>query len=470
MLLIDGLDLLATFDDQGTILENASILIDGPVIRSISTGQQDYPEDVIKIDGREMLALPGFINTHHHFFQQLTRADPLVHDASLIQWLLYFYPLWYGLDADQVYAASRLAIAQLLLTGCTTTSDMTYLYPRRQPEIFDATIQAARDLGIRFHPVRAALLEPEPETAAALESKGLDMAELCETPEAFFAECERVIAEYHDPSPLSMCQVGLGLTEKTYHQPQTMRSLAAMASQHDMLLHTHLHPRSAETELCQQQFGLTPLEFLEENGWLSPSLWIAHGTALTDRDIALLARNNVGVSHCPSSNMRLGMGVMPLPDLAQSDIRVGIGVDGGSSNDSGDILGELRLAYLIHRVRGIHREGSINEPAISPHEILRLGTGGGGSVLQRSDLGSLVAGNAADIILYDLKRFDYAGALSDPIAALLLCGENHHVDTTIVNGKVLVEGGRLVVADEQEIADDANHNSELLYARARSAR
>lgn len=462
-LVVEGLDLLATFDAEDTILQNASIHIDGSTIRSITSHTETVHNGSKVIDGRGKLALPGFINVHHHFFQQLTRAERSVHTAPLLDWLRRLYPTWYRLDARMVYAASRLAVAQLLLTGCTSTTDMTYLYPRSQVEIFDATVEAAADLGIRFHPCRAALLELEADLSSRLQIEGLEIQELSESADRFMAECERVVKRYHDPNPHSMCQVNLGLTEKTYHDPELMRQLAIFAQDNHLLLHTHLHPRADEIELCRSLYGQTPLEFLEEVGWMGTHVWLAHGTALDNEAILHLSRTGTGVSHSPSSNMRLGLPVMPLPQLLQEGVRVGVGVDGGASNDSGDFIGELRLALFVHRISELHSTSWDGPSATDPYGILRLGTRGGAAILGRSDIGSLEPGKCADIVLYRLDHFNFAGARTDPLAALLLCGESHIVDTTIVQGEVVVENGQLTRVDEEEIAFAANRASRQIH-------
>jgi cytosine/adenosine deaminase-related metal-dependent hydrolase len=370
------------------------------------------------------------------------------------------------MDEEAMHYATILSGAQLLLTGCTTTSDMSYFYPRGLSKLIDLEIAAAQELGIRFHPCRASMPAMEGDLFKQLEAQGIAVADLIEDQDTILAECERVIQDYDQPGPFSMCRVAIGQTDKTYRDPGFMRAMADLARRHSVMLHTHLHPRDDEVALCQELHGKEPLDFLDDTGWLGPHVWLAHATAFTPAYIERISRSGSGISHCPSSNMRLGYRMAPGPAMAAAGVKLSVGVDGGASNDTGDYLGELRQTLLVHRIRGLHSRPHTGAGATTPVEVLRLGTRGGASVLNRPEIGSLEVNKAADIVLYDMSRLGYAGALHDPLAALVLCGESHIVDTTIVNGRVLVRDGRLTQVDETEIADGANRAASHLLKSA----
>jgi len=466
MILIENLDYIATFDDDDSVVENGSILIDGPAVAAVGSLPEERPRADTIIDGSGKMALPGFVNTHHHFFQQLTRAMPSVHRASILDWLRTLYPIWACIDEEIVHHATLLAGAQLLKTGCTTTSDMAYFYPFGRTNLIDAEIAAARELGIRFHPCRATLVEMEGRLGDQLSAAGLPVSDLVEDKGQALQEFERVVHRYHDSSRFSMCQVAIGQTDKTYRDPDFMHDMAALADSCGVLLHTHLHPREDELALCRELHGQEPVDFLADTGWLGPHTWFAHATAFDDHSIERVAEAGAGVSHSPSSNMRLAYGAAPVPAMAAAGIDISVAVDGGASNDTGDYLGELRQAFLMHRIRGLHPAPYDGVNATEPHQLLRIGTRGGAAVLNRDDLGSLETGKAADIVLYDMTKLDFAGGLHDPLAALILCGESHIVDTTIVNGEILVQDGELTRLCEADIADGANQAAAKLIDRA----
>jgi cytosine/adenosine deaminase-related metal-dependent hydrolase len=465
--LIKDLDYVATFDDDDNrLLQGASIGITGPEITTVGKVDTPAEEAIVVIDGSGKIALPGFVNTHHHFFQQLTRAVPAVHCSSILDWLGYLYPIWAEVDEEAMRYATLLAGAQLLLTGCTTTSDMAYFYPHGRSRLIDVEIEAIQQLGMRFHPCRAGIPAMEGDLYDQLKGQGVPVDDLVEDPDSILSECERVITAYHDPAEYSMCRVAIGQTDKAYRDPDFMRAMADLAERYDVLLHTHLHPRDDEVVLCQELHQMEPLDFMDETGWLGPRLWLAHATGFSEAYVERVARAEVGISHSPSSNMRLGYPVAPVPAMIAAGVKVSVGVDGGASNDTGDYVGELRQTMLVHRIAGIHPVPYGGSGAVTPHDVLQLGTRGGSAVLHRQDLGALQVGRAADIALFDLHRLDYAGALHDPLAALVFCGESHRADTTIVNGKVLVSGGRLTQMDEKEIAVGANRHAARLMQQA----
>ena len=365
------------------------------------------------------------------------------------------------MDAEATYNAGLLACAELLLTGCTTTADMAYFYPYGRTDMFDAAVKAASDIGIRFHPCRAAMPAMEADLTRKLQEKGFPVGNFIEDPDLILNECERVIHQYHCPDKFSMCRVAIGQTDKTYRQPGFMRQMADLARQNGVMLHTHLHPRLDEINLCRDLYKIEPIDFLAEHGWTGEDVWFAHATSFTQEYIDRVVETRTGISHSPSSNMRLNYASTPIPALIAAGAKVSVGVDGGASNDSGDYLGELREVLYVHRIRGIHAEPFNSASNTTPYGVLKLGTRGGADVLNRPEIGSLEAGKAADIAIFNLNRVDFA-ATHDPLAALIMCGISHRVDTTIVNGKILVKDGLLTVLDEDEIANRANTSARRL--------
>ena len=465
-LLIKNIDCIGTFDDEDRILYGGSILVDGCKISKVGNFKTDGVPVDDEIDGGGRVALPGFVNTHHHFFQQLTRAYPPVHSCSVADWLFHLHPIWGEMDEEGMYFASLSAAAELLLTGCTTTSDMTYFFPYSRTSFIDIEIQATSEIGIRFHPMRGSMPRMEGDLADRLEKAGFPGRSLTEKTDFILSDCERVIKRYHDPGRYSMCRVVVGPTDKTYDQPGFMQDLADLARRHGVSMHTHLHPRRDEVAMVRERFGKEPIDFLDDVGWLGKDVWFAHATAFTPYDIDRIVQTGTGISHCPSSNMRIAYGIAPVPAMIRAGAKVSIGVDGGASNDSGNFLMELREALLIHRIRDIHPAPYNNENATSPYDILRIGNRGGASVLNRDDIGSLETGKAADIVLFDLNRIDYAGT-HDPLAALLFCGLSHRADTTIVNGQVVVKNGKLTRVNETDLFNGAEKAASRLLRTCR---
>lgn len=423
---------VALMDDARTVLRDASITIEGPAIRAIGGGSADRT-----IDARGKLVLPGFVNTHHHLFQTLTRAVPAVQNAELFEWLTTLYGIWRGIDAEAVHVAAQVGLGELLLSGCTTSSDHHYLSVP-----VDETIRAAADLGIRFHPTRGSM-------SLGRSKGGLPPDELCEDESAIMADCERVIATYHDPKPLSMCRVGLAPCAPFNVSQTLMKHTAALAKQRRVRMHTHLAETLDEEQYCLKHHGVRPIEYLEQCGWMRGDAWLAHMVHPSDDEIARLARAGVGVAHCPTSNRRLRSGRAPVPKMLDAGVRVGLGVDGSASNDSSDMLAEVREAFLSHR-----------EEWLSSGDALWMATRGGAAVLGRDDIGQIAPGKAADLVLLDLDGLGTAGALHDPVAAAVYC--RPRVDTVIVNGRVVVEHGVLQTADARAISRRANEISARL--------
>lgn len=440
---------VATMDDAGTELKDADILIRGKVIVAVG---KDLEEDGAQIlDARGCVVVPGLVNTHHHLCQTLTRAVPAVQNAKLFDWLVHLYQIWRHLTPEAAEAGAEVGLSELLLTGCTTSCDHTYLYPRGSKELVDRQIEAARRLGIRFHATRGSM-------SVGVSKGGLPPDDCTQDEDEILKDGERLIKAHHDPGQYAMTRVGLAPCAPFSVSPSLMKESAAQAKAWGVRLHTHLAETLDEEAYCLKTYKMRPLDFIESVGWLCGNAWFAHMVHLTQEEVARLAKTKTGVSHCPSSNLRLGSGTAPVREYLDAGVPVGLGVDGSASNDTSDMLGEARQCMLVHRVK-------TGVASMSARQALRIATRGGAAVLGRDDIGQIAPGKAADLAIFDLDKVDYAGAWHDPVAALLFCGISHRTKWTIVNGKVVVEGGRLVTADERDIVERANKISLELVRR-----
>ena len=467
-LLIKNADYIATFDHQNREIRDAYLLAAGNRIEEIGAMDAWVPRPVDKvIDATGKIVLPGLINVHHHLFQTLTRVLPENQRGDIFEWLRFLYPVWYGLGPEIVYRSFQVGIGELLLSGCTTTLDHFFMFPRRQSGLFDEGIRAAKDLGIRFHPVRGSMTVLEGRLSDELKKMGIHVSEILESEEDVLVNTKHAIEQFHDPSPFSMCRVGLGPSAIPYGRTDFLKSHKKLATDHSLLCHTHLHPRIDERPWALRTTGLGPLEYLEQAGWLGPRTSLAHVTAFEKSDIEILARTGTGVAHCPSSNLRVGYGIAPLPQMMEAGVSVGIGVDGSAANDTGDMVGELRLALLLHRGKGVHA-GLTPEKWATPREILHLATKGGAQILGREEIGSLERGKAADIVIFDRNRIDFLGSEKDPLASLILCGLSHRVDISIINGEIVVEKGELVRCSERTILEEGRKAARELLSTSSS--
>lgn len=461
LLLIENCRHVGTFDDQGRELEKCDILVDGPRIAAIGPGlrhARNLPPDVPFIDASTCLAIPGLVNTHHHLWQVLTRVMPEAQHYTLFNWLLTNYEVWKHMDPEAFRIGALVSLAELLLSGCTTASDMQYLFPVSQPvELIDEEIAAARELGIRFHPTRASM-------TLGKDDGGLPPMALVESPDRVLADYERVISKYHDDSPLSMLRIALAPCAPFNAREELFVETARVARRHKVLLHTHLAETTDENVYCNEKFGCRPLEYVCRLGWEGPDVWFAHAVQFDAGEIRRCAQSGMGVAHCPSANGRLGSGIAPVPQMVEAGVRVGIAVDGTSSNDCGSILAEVRMAFMLHRA-------SQGVDALDARGALRIATRGGADVLRNPMIGRLQAGCAADIVLVDEDRLDWAGGASlDPLAALVFCGIQRPVDYTIVNGRIVVEKGRLCNKAEAALVRRANEITAALVEKERTKR
>jgi len=424
-LLIRDIHTLITMDAEDRVLRDAWLCAEDGLIRLIGVGKPPAADKVIR--AREMVAVPGLVNTHHHLYQTLTRAYAPAADAGLFDWLRTLYPVWARIDEECVHVSASIGMAELLLSGCTTTTDHHYLFPRGKQLLIDAQIEAARRIGIRFHPTRGSM-------SVGKSKGGLPPDSVVQREDEILADCERLIHKYHDPAPGSMLRVALAPCSPFSVSPKLMRDTADLAARHNVRLHTHLAETKDEEEYCLHRFGMRPLDLLQETGWLDGRTWLAHGIHFNSREIKRLGRAGVGIAHCPTSNMRLGSGCAPVLDLLRAGCPVGLGVDGSASNDSSHMLAEVRQALLMHRLRH-------GAAALTVKDALRMATVEGARCLGRDDIGSLEAGKRADVVLFDLREVGFSGA-GDPLSALLLCAPAR-VHTSVIEGRVIVENGEL---------------------------
>ena len=442
-LLIQHARLVVTMDDADTRIRDGGIYIEDNVIRQVGesgTLALERPADVT-IDASDMVILPGLINTHHHFYQTLTRNLPAAQNADLFTWLRVHYPIWAGMTPEAIAVSTKVAIAELMLSGCTTSSDHTYLWPNGAR--LDDQIEAARELGFRFHAARGSMSVGESQG-------GLPPDSVVEDEAAILRDSQRLIEDYHDASRYSMLRVVLAPCSPFSVSPDLMRESVALARAYGIHCHTHLAETRDEAAYCAETFHRTPVELAEGLGWVGEDIWHAHMVHPSADEALRLGATHTGVAHCPTSNMRLASGIAPLGALRRAGARVGLGVDGSASNDGSHLLAEARQALLLHRVMG-------DPAAITAHEALWLATRGGAAVLGRDDIGLLAPGMAADIIGYRLDTFGLAGgAIHDSLAALVFC-QPPNVDLSIINGRVRVRDGQLLDHDQRALI--ARHNA-----------
>lgn len=439
-LLLRNAELLLTMDSSSRRFENGGIFVRDGFIEAVGPSDELPRQADEVIDASGMIILPGFVNTHHHLYQTLTRAVPSVQNAKLFDWLVNLYPIWARLTGEAVYISAMVGLAELLLSGCTTTTDHLYIFPNDVS--LDDEIRAAQEIGIRFHPCRGSM-------SLGKSKGGLPPDEVVQSEEEILEDCERVIARYHDPKPGAMCRIALAPCSPFSVTPELMRETARLARRHGVLLHTHLAETLDEEEFCLSKFGKRPVEYMAELGWLGEDVWFVHVVHVNDEDIRLLAETGSGVTHCPTSNMRLGSGIAPVVRMLEAGVKVSLGVDGSASNDSSHMLAEIRQALLLQRVR-------YGADAIGAEDVLRMATVGGAEVLHREDVGSLEPGKAADFIGIRLERLEYAGASPhDPVAALVFCSPVQ-VDLSVVNGRVVVKDGRITTVNIEEFIREHN--------------
>jgi len=423
-------DVLVTMDDARREIPDGALFVRGNRIEDVGpTGDLPPTADTV-IDLAGHVLLPGLVNTHHHMFQTLSRAVPAAQEAELFGWLKALYPVWARLTPDAIRVSALTAMAELMLSGCTTSSDHLYVFPNGCR--LDDTVSAARDIGLRFHATRGAMSLGE-------SRGGLPPDALTEDEDAILRDARRVIEAFHDPAPRAMVRIGVAPCSPFSVTEALMREAARLARSYGVRLHTHLAESAADVAYSREKFDQTPAEYAEALGWTGSDVWHAHCVHLDAAGIALFARTGTGVAHCPCSNMRLGSGIAPVRRMRDAGVPIGLGVDGSASNDGSQMLAEARQALLLARLSG-------DPGALSAREVLEIATRGGASVLGRDDIGYLAPGMAADFVAFAVNGLRHAGAQQDPVAALVFCGAGD-VATSVIDGRVVVKEGQLLRLD-----------------------
>jgi cytosine/adenosine deaminase-related metal-dependent hydrolase len=453
VLVLDGAAVV-TMDAARTEHVRAYVVVRDGLVDEVRPGRA--PEEVRASAERVVhatgcLLTPGLVNTHQHLYQWATRGHAV--DATLFQWLTALYPVWEGLDEDVVRAAASAALGWLARTGCTTSSDHHYVFPRDGGDLLAAEVSAAAAVGLRFHPTRGSM-----DLGAG--QGGLPPDSVVEDLDAILSATEDAIRRFHDTSPDAMVRVGVAPCSPFSVTGKLMTEAASLARRHGVRLHTHLAETTDEQDFCRERFGATPTEYVESLGWLGDDVWMAHAVHLDDTAVARFAATGTGVAHCPSSNARLGAGIARTRDLRDAGVAVGLGVDGAASNEAGSLLEEVRHAVLLGRARG-------GPDALTVRDGLEMATLGGARVLGRQDeIGSVEPGKLADLALWRVDSLPHAG-VDDPVAALVL-GAPPPLELLLVGGRVVVEADRLQTVDEDELARDAETAARALLARAAS--
>lgn len=439
-LLVKNAQILVTMDDHRREIPDGGLFIrDGFIEQVAPTSQLPAAADeVLNLEGH--LVMPGLVNTHHHFYQTLTRAIPAAQNANLFTWLKTLYPIWAKMTPEDIRISTQTALSELALSGCTTASDHLYLFPNGSK--LDDEIEAAKEIGIRLHASRGSMSLGESQG-------GLPPDSVVDREDHILADSERLIHKYHDPAPGAMTRIVLAPCSPFSVTGSLMKQSAALARQYGVHLHTHLAETEDEQEFCLQQFGYRPVAYMQSVDWVGEDVWFAHSVHVNDDEIGVYAREGCGVAHCPSSNMRLGSGIAPLAKFMRAGVKTGLGVDGSASNDGSHMLAEVRMALLLARLISGLQGASLSSTSgelLSVRQALELATRGGASVLGRNDIGSLEAGKCADFVAINLQRLEYAGALHDPVAAVILC-QPRGVDFNYVHGKAVVKDNHLTGLD-----------------------
>ena len=440
-LLVKNTALIVTMDARDRELRDAAIFCRDGFIEQIGSAAElpSEADEVLDLGGH--IVLPGLINTHHHFYQTLTRALPAAQDANLFNWLKTLYPIWARMDPEAVFISTQTALAELALSGCTTASDHLYLFPNGSR--LDDEIDAAAEIGLRLHASRGSM--------SLGESKGgLPPDSVVDSEETILRDSQRLIERYHDPKPGSRLQIVLAPCSPFSVTGELMRESARLARQYGVHLHTHLAETEDEDDFCQQKFGHKPVAYMQTVDWIGEDVWFAHSVHVNAAEMDLYARHGCGVAHCPSSNMRLASGIAPVMQMLARGVKLGLGVDGSASNDSSHMLAEARQAMLLSRlnsgVHGASRSAPDAPPLMTARQALSIATRGGAAVLGRKDIGSLEVGKCADFFAVNLNRLEYAGAWQDPLAAVVFCAPVK-ADWTVVGGQAVVKSGELVGLD-----------------------
>src|SRR5688572_1296836 len=462
---------IVTMDDHQREIPEGGLFIRRGLIQEVGE-MRDLPttaDEVLDLKGH--VVLPGLVNTHHHFYQTLTRAVPAAQDANLFNWLKTLYPIWARIQPEDIFTSTQTALAELALSGCTTASDHLYLFPNGSK--LDDEIAAAQEIGLRLQASRGSM-------SLGQSQGGLPPDSVVDSEDAILKDSQRLIEQYHDAKMGAMVQIVLAPCSPFSVTSDLMKQSAKLAREYGVHLHTHLAETEDEEQFCLQKFGHRPVGYMQEVDWVGEDVWFAHAVWVDEEEVQVFAKHNCGVAHCPTSNMRLASGIAPVKEYRAAGVNVGLGVDGSASNDGSHLLAEVRNAMLLSRVkegitgfsaspspspagRGMPEgQGEGNRKLMTAREALYLGTRGGAAVVGRNDIGSLEAGKCADFFAINLNRIGYAG-MHDPVAAVVF-GQPANVDYTVVGGKFIVKEGRLVTADEQKLIEKHNKAAKRLLA------
>ena len=451
-LLLKNADVLCTMarpdsggNDAEAEIKNGGLFARNGIIETVAESNSlPQTADTI-IDMKGHVVIPGMVNTHHHLFQNLTRAVPAAQNSELFGWLKTLYPIWSNIGPEHVYWSTALGLAELALSGCTTSSDHLYIYPNGAK--LDDSLSAAADIGVRFHGTRGSMSIGESQG-------GLPPDSLTEKESFILSESQRLIETYNNNSRYAMQRVALAPCSPFSVSIDLMRESAEMARSYGVGLHTHLAENIEDVEYGLQQFGMRPGEYIEAVGWTGDDVWHAHCVQLNSEEINLFAKTGTGIAHCPCSNMRLASGIAPVRQMLDSGVKVGLGVDGSASNDSGNMLNEARQTMLLQRVNS-------KASSMTAREALKVATRGGASVLNRDDIGVLAPGYAADITAFKRNNVDFSGSDWDPVASLVFCGPGK-ANYTIINGKIIVSEGQLTTIPMEKLVHEHNKLSHNL--------
>jgi 8-oxoguanine deaminase len=458
--LVRNATLIVTMDDHRREIADGGLFIRDGFIEQVgpSDALPTSADQVLDLSGH--LLLPGLINTHHHFYQTLTRVVPAAQDANLFNWLKTLYPIWAGLNPEDIYISTQTALAELALSGCTAASDHLYIFPNGSR--LDDEIQAGLDIGMRLHASRGSMSLGESQG-------GLPPDRVVETEDFILKDSQRLIETYHDPNPGAMTQVVLAPCSPFSVTADLMRQSAALAREYGVHLHTHLAETADEEQFCLDMFGHRPVAYMDSLNWVGEDVWFAHSVHVNQEEIQFYAHTGCGVAHCPTSNMRLASGIAPIIEMLQAGVKVGLGVDGSASNDGSHLLEEMRQAMLVARVRaglmGASLSGEQAPPLMTARQAIEIATRGSAAVLGRSDIGSLEPGKCADFFAVNLNKLGFAGGLHDPVAALVFCAPVQ-ADYTVVGGKFVVKEGQLATVDVHQLVEKHNRAARRLVSGA----
>ncbi|MFK3819792.1 8-oxoguanine deaminase [Pseudomonas sp. NPDC089407] len=448
-LLVKNAALLVTMDGERREIKNGGLFIEDNLIKQVGPSDTLPQHADVVLDMAGKVVIPGLVNTHHHMYQSLTRVVPAAQDGELFNWLTNLYPIWARLTPEMIAVSTQTAMAELILSGCTTSSDHLYIYPNGCK--LDDSIHAAAEIGMRFHAARGSM-------SVGQSQGGLPPDSVVEKEADILKESQRLIEDYHDASHGSMRRIVVAPCSPFSVSRDLMREAAVLARQYGVSLHTHLAENVNDIAYSREKFGMSPAEYAEDLGWVGHDVWHAHCVQLDQHGIELFARTGTGVAHCPCSNMRLASGIAPVRKMRDHGVPVGLGVDGSASNDGASMIGEVRQALLLQRV-------GFGPDAMTAREALEIATLGGAKVLNRNDIGALAPGMVADLVAFDLGHVAYAGGLHDPLAALVFCTPTQ-VHTSVINGRVVVKDGQLATVDLPRVLERHNQLARQLVSEA----